>query len=101
MVQITDETFKSIVATLQAIKLRIHFIGWPKEPMFFPGIPKEVLATPPDSDQGHVSFETPDWRKEIALLESTLSDLHTYEGKVDGPKLREVQVCSLTENVEF
>lgn len=47
--------------TLTALKLRIHFIGWPREPRLEDGI-------------------TPDWSKEIALLESTQERLRSALG---------------------
>lgn len=42
-----------LVRALEAVKLRIHFIGWPTEPMY----------------EGHT-----DWRKEIGMLETALAN---------------------------
>jgi hypothetical protein len=47
-----------LVAVLQAVKLRMHFIGWPAEAVWSP------------NDDGRT---IPDWRKEIALVEHALT----------------------------
>ena len=66
---------KVLVEALQAIKVRLHFMGWPAETYWKP----------------HNKW-IPDWRKEIAILERALHGTPIDESRFDPPGVPHNQI---------